>query len=806
MDVLEGLNDAQRKAVECIDGPSLIVAGAGSGKTRVLTRRIANVIGRGTSPDSVLALTFTNKAAREMKERIASLVGEKEAARIWMGTFHSVFIRFLRKYADRIGFPQSFTIYTTSDSKSAIKACIKELKLDNNEKYKPNEIYSRISKAKNNLITADAYERNSEIQIADRAAGKDRISDIFKLYSAKCKAAGAMDFDDILLYANILLRDNPDALEDLRTRFRYMLVDEYQDTNYAQYLIIKKLSSKYRNICVVGDDAQSIYGFRGARIENILNFKADYPEAKEFRLEQNYRSTKNIVNAANSLISKNSMQLKKNCFSAADEGEKIHIISAQDEKDEGLEIALSIRSRIYSSGSRYSDFAVFYRTNAQSRIIEESLRKAGIPYKIVNSFYDRAEVKDVLAYLRLAVNPKDDEAFKRVVNLPPKGIGETSMGHLQEAAAASGVSFYEAVLSSPLERFGLKAAAITKFRMFAETIRSLNGLTGDMNAYDFAMEACTRSGLIRHFSQDESIEGKARLENVEELLNGIKAFCEQGGNPAVQEYGEESQGSGDQDGKSRDPLSIESYLENVSLMTDMDREDSEEDKNKVVLMTVHSSKGLEFPYVYIAGMEDMLFPSVTSTSTQDEVEEERRLFYVALTRAEKAVCLSYAESRFKWGSRISCKPSRFIMEIDRRFRDELPENDFEDQSGIERGGFSGFSGLSGFSGGRRQPAYGGRPAGSQAGTTAGRQDMSRTSSANIPAGVRTVMHGRPANPDFKPDAPDKFFEGANVEHDRFGNGVILSLSGKMPDMRAVVSFDEFGEKTLLLKYAKLKLR
>ena len=710
-----------------------------------------------------------------MKARIASLVGDREARQLWMGTFHSVFIRFLRLYADRIGFPSGFTIYNTSDTKSAVKSCIRDLQLDA-EVYKPNEVASRISKAKNNLMTPEAYASNPNIISADSISKRPRLHEIYTLYSKKCKAAGAMDFDDILLYANILFRDCPDVLSELSERFRFILVDEYQDTNYSQYLIVRKLSAVHRNICVVGDDAQSIYAFRGARIENILNFRKDYPDAKEYRLEQNYRSTQNIVNAANSLISHNAMQLKKKCFSEAETGEKIAIISAYTEQEEGFSIASSIINRMYADKCDYSSFAVLYRTNAQSRAIEEALRKRGIPYKIFSgqSFYDRAEVKDMLAYLRLVVNPKDDEAFKRVVNFPARGIGETSMSRLSEAALSNGISLWEAVADVNLESFGLKNAAVSRIRSFVSLIASLHEKAFSENAYELAVEIAVTSGVMNALKADSTIEGEARLQNVEEFLNSIKEFCE-----SVSEKESAEDGSASESGD----VSVSAYLENVSLLSDMDRDDDAENRNKVTLMTVHSSKGLEFPHVYISGMEEMLFPSVSSVSGEDEVEEERRLFYVALTRAEKSVTLTYSRSRFKWGNHTSCKPSRFISEIDSKFRDDLDDgDDFMSEDSLGRFGMYGSE--RSFSSG----VYKDRK------------------SEPVHRMVRPTMPPRPADPSFKADSPDLFYEGASVEHDRFGTGVISSLSGSGSDRKAVVQFDDYGEKTLLLKFAKMRLK
>ncbi len=797
--IFEGLNPAQYQAVSDIEGPQLIIAGAGSGKTKVLTCRIANILDKGFSPSSILALTFTNKASREMKERIASLIGDYKARRLVMGTFHSIFIRFLRDEAELIGFPKTFSIYDTTDSRNVIKACIKELNLDD-KVYKANEVHGRISMAKNNLVTAEAYSRNSTLIQNDSAARKPRLWEIYREYAKKCRQAGAMDFDDILLYTNILFRDFPDALARIRSRFQFIMVDEYQDTNYAQYLIIKKLASEHQNISVVGDDAQSIYSFRGARIENILNFRKDYPQAKEYRLEQNYRSTQTIVNAANSLIEKNRMQLKKKCFSEHERGDLIELISAFTEQEEGIMVASSIMEQVRRSCEPYSSFAILYRTNAQSRVIEEALRRKNMPYKIFagHSFYERAEVKDMLAYLRLVSNGKDDEAFRRVVNFPPRGIGETSMGRLREAAAAKEISLFEAVKVCNLEEFSIKAGTATKMKHFIEGIEALREKMPYTNAYELAMEVNGRFGILEHMKQDTSLEGQGRVENVEELFNSIKEFVDEG----MLEYEQMAQ-----EGYDMPIVTLDLYLENVSLLSDMDGKENEEDRNKIALMTVHSSKGLEFPYVYIVGVEENLFPSSgMGTATQQDVEEERRLFYVALTRAEKGVKLSFAKSRMKWGSHVSNSPSRFIKEIDKqyilnpltdweeelstKFDDPLPDR----FSSMGRGGY-GRPGSAGQRGGA--PAYPGQGG-------AGRPSAGMAPKPQVGTAPRPAPRPAPRT-DFVPDSPSKVEVGQTIEHDRFGIGVVVSLEGDIASRKAVVDFKEGGRKTLLLKFAKIRV-
>ena len=803
--IFKGLNPAQYQAVSDIEGPQLIIAGAGSGKTKVLTCRIANILSKGHEPGSILALTFTNKAAREMKERIASLIGESKARRLFMGTFHSIFIRFLRDEAELLGFPKTFSIYDTTDSRNVIKACIKELQLDDKQ-YKPNEVHSRISMAKNNLVTAEAYGRNSTLIQNDSAAKKPRIWEIYREYAKKCRQAGAMDFDDILLYTNILFRDFPDALDRIRKRFKFVMVDEYQDTNYAQYLIIKKLSSEHQNISVVGDDAQSIYSFRGARIENILNFRKDYPQAKEYRLEQNYRSTQTIVNAANSLIAKNKMQLKKNCFSEQERGDLIELISAYTEHEEGFMVASSIMDQVRRTHEPYSSFAILYRTNAQSRVMEEALRKKNMPYKIFagHSFYERAEVKDMLAYLKLVANIKDDEAFKRIINFPARGIGDTSLGRLKEAATAKELSMFEAVKVVNLEEFGIKAGTSTKMKHFIEGIESLRDKMDYTDAYTMAMETDSRFGILNYMKQDTTLEAQGRVQNVEELFNSIKDFVDEG----QEEYEQMAQ-----EGEDIPIVTLDLYLENVSLISDLDGKENEDDKNKISLMTVHSSKGLEFPYVYILGMEENLFPSQgMGMASEQDIEEERRLFYVAITRAGKSVKLSYAQSRTKWGSHVSNSPSRFLKEIDKQYILN-PITDWEEELSTKFDDFTSSS--------RQYPSQRGVQAGpSQRGTQGGHQGGQRfpgkqsspmqgggygsgQQKVSPPAGFVPQRKAAPAN--FTPDSPAVVEVGQTIEHDRFGIGVVISLEGDITSRKAVVDFRDSGQKTLLLKFAKFRV-
>ena len=642
MDYLDGLNSSQREAVEQTEGPIMVIAGAGSGKTRVLTYRIAHMIKSGVDPFNILALTFTNKAAKEMTERISNIVGGSEAKNITMGTFHSVFSRLLRFNADLIGYPTNFTIYDTQDSKSLLKDIIKELNLDD-KTYKPGMVLGRISAAKNNLISPEAYANNAEIMLEDKQSRRPELSRIYTTYANRCQKAGAMDFDDLLFQTNVLLRDFPDVLQHYQHKFRYILVDEYQDTNYAQYLIVKKLAAVYENICVVGDDAQSIYSFRGANIQNILNFKNDYPDYRIFKLEQNYRSTKSIVEAANSVISKNKDQIQKNVWTANDEGNPITIIRTLTDNEEGKVISNKIYDVKKSEGLNYSDFAILYRTNRQSRAFEEALRKLNLPYKIYGgiSFYQRKEIKDLLAYFRLTANPRDEEALKRVINYPKRGIGKTSIENLIIASSKYGVSMFDIIQDFNAYPVALNGPTKTKMQEFATMIESFHAQLNKMQAYDLAYHIAKSSGVLKDLynEKDKGPEEVERYQNIEELLNGIKSFTAQ------------------QDVDELKTLS--EFMIDVALLTDADN-DKEEDKNKITLMTIHSSKGLEFPHVYLVGVEENLFPSQMSLNTRSELEEERRLFYVAVTRSEKTCTISYSASRFVFGILTSSEPSRFI--------------------------------------------------------------------------------------------------------------------------------------------------
>ena len=769
---LEQLNDAQLAPTLQMDGPMIVIAGAGSGKTRVLTFRIAYLMSKGVDPFNILALTFTNKAAREMKSRIASIVGDSEAKNLWMGTFHSVFAKILRFEAEKLGYPSNFTIYDTQDSQRLISSIIKEMKLDK-DVYKYKQIHSRISSYKNSLITVRAYFQNPELVEADTMAKRPQLGAIYKAYVDRCFKAGAMDFDDLLLKTNELLTRFPEVLAKYQNRFRYILVDEYQDTNHSQYLIVRALSDRFQNICVVGDDAQSIYAFRGANINNILNFQKDYDNVKLYRLEQNYRSTKNIVNAANSIIDKNQTKLDKAVWTANVEGQKIVVNRALTDGDEGRYVASSIFENKMKNQAKDADFAVLYRTNAQSRAIEDALRKRGIPYRIYGglSFYQRKEIKDVLAYLRLIINPADEEALKRVINFPARGIGQTSIDRLIVAANAANTTIFDILKHINSHDINLNSGIKTKLSNFCTMIESFQVMNQGANAFELAEHVCRVSGLIKEFKKDGTPEGVTRMENIEELLNGIKDFVE------GQRELADSTGS------------LVEFLEDVALATDLDNEQSGDD-DKVALMTIHLAKGLEFPYVYIVGLEEDLFPSAMSMNTRSELEEERRLFYVAVTRAEKQVYLTYALSRYRWGKLIDAEPSRFIEEIDeqyldittpkeeRRFNPMLSADIFGDvpQSEVryKKPSFS-------------KPKPKKKPI----------QQVPRVTPKNLKKISNTSSNTNLFD--------SKLTVGNVVNHQRFGTGEVLKIEGKGADLKAEIKFSNAGVKKLLLRFAKLEI-
>lgn len=772
---LDQLNDSQREAVIYNEGPSLVIAGAGSGKTRVLTYKIAYLVHLGLPPQSILALTFTNKAAREMKERIARITGDQTARRLWMGTFHSIFSRILRYEAEHIGYPSNFTIYDAADSKSLLKAIIKEMQLDD-KVYRIGMIQSRISNAKNALVTWKAYEQSKELMQHDIDSKVPLLREIYKRYQNRCLQAGAMDFDDLLLQTNILFRDHPQVLDKYRSFFQFVLVDEYQDTNFAQHLIVQKLCEQHRRICVVGDDAQSIYSFRGANIDNILQFKNQYPGCRIFKLERNYRSTQNIVNAANSLIHKNKEQIFKNVYSEKEQGNKVRVSSSYSDYEEGYAVAAMINEMRMRKDYDYSEFAILYRTNAQSRILEEALRKRGIPYKIYGglSFYQRKEVKDIISYLRLIVNPHDEEAFKRVINYPSRGIGDTTVGKLVSAATENNVSLWT-VLNAPID-YSLQINSGTAKRLsdFREMIERFIEQNTRLSAEEMAAMVVKESGIVSTLFQDRSVEGISKQENLQELLKGIAEFCELRREEGIEQ------------------VSLADFLSEVSLLTDQDN-DKDEQANKVTMMTVHAAKGLEFRNVFVVGLEEDLFPSQMAKDNPRAVEEERRLFYVAITRAEENCVLTYAKSRFRNGQSAMCSPSRFLKDIDVQFL-ELPTDTSSDTFAAARERFQRPAFASPFQQPRavekEEPSFV-----SPIAQAAQRQRLTKvetaTSAPTTSAAPSSDLSGLSV--------------GAKVRHDRFGEGEVIAIEGDGGNAKATVAFTHFGQKQLLLKFARLTI-
>lgn len=769
-DILNGLNNPQREAVTTIEGPVMVIAGAGSGKTKALTHRIAYMIQEGINPFSIMALTFTNKAAKEMKDRIMKLVDPHAARNVWMGTFHSIFARILRIEAQHLGFTPDFTIYDTDDSKQLINAILKERELDT-KAYPAKYILHRISMAKSALYTAEDYCNNFEIQQQDIRANKPLIGEIFKSYNNRLQRANAMDFDDILFYTNVLLRDFPEILYKYQQRFEYILVDEYQDTNYAQYLIIRRIAAMRENICVVGDDAQSIYGFRGANIQNILNFKTDYPEQKLIRLEQNYRSTKTIVNAANSVIEHNKDQIKKKVWSDNEEGDLITVLRATSDGEEGTLVANSIFGYKMAQQLNNKDFAILYRTNSQSRSLEEALRKQNIPYKIYGglSFYDRKEVKDLLAYFRVVINPHDEQALLRIINYPARGIGKTTIERLMVVANERNKGIWD-VIANEEEQMpqDFNSGTAGKLRNFATMIKSFQTLLNKQNAIELAKHICNTVGIIKDLKEDDTPEGVARVQNIEELLNAIMEFSDKQVDEVTGEQNE---------------VTLNKFMEDVALLSDQDKKD-DENADYVTLMTIHSAKGLEFPYVYIVGLEENLFPGIQSLSTREELEEERRLFYVALTRAETKLILSYAESRYRWGNLTLSEPSRFIEEID--------------PSLIERTKKASFRGTSSFNEGNNFS----NPFSKSFQTTREFQKKNNPEKQNTPYINSTQKN---ESSDFVAASPDDIIEGIRVSHQKFGQGSVTKVEGIGPNKKATVIFDECGSKQLMLKFAKLNI-
>ena len=761
-DILNQLNEAQRNAVKHTEGPSMVIAGAGSGKTRVLTYRVAHLLNLGTDPFNILALTFTNKAAREMKERILALVGNADARNVWMGTFHAIFARILRVEGHLLGYPSNYSIYDTEDSKRLIRNIVKEMDLDP-KVYNPGHILNRISGAKTSLITPQMYNSNFEITNADSMAGKPRTGEIYSRYAVRLKKSDAMDFDDLLFNTYVLLRDFPEVLFKYQKRFRYILVDEYQDTNHVQYMIVKSLAADNENICVVGDDAQSIYAFRGANIRNILNFKKDYPDLSIFKLEQNYRSTKNIVNAANCVIKNNKEQIRKTIWTQNDEGRQVALLRAASDTEEGIMVADVIFREKMNHQLPNSDFAILYRTNAQSRSFEESLRRLNIPYRIYGglSFYKRKEIKDLLAYFRLVINNRDEDALQRIINYPARGIGQTTIEKAIVRAGQLGISLWEVIENPAQSGLLVNAGVINRLQTFVPMIRSFSTQLKTKSAFDLGKQIASSSGILKDLYEDKSPEGLSRYENIEELLNAIKDFTEQ-----------EIQAN--EDGEIVSPVrTLDGFMQDIALLTDADDKDKD-DLNHVSLMTVHAAKGLEFPYVFVVGMEENLFPSIMSLNDRTDLEEERRLFYVALTRAMKHVTVSYAESRYRWGNLTPCEPSRFIEEIDDQFIDfprqalSRPRKTFpfeKKETAISSPEFGIYKKKS----------------------------------------LKKIDHMENKPPAMNAEDVETLQAGMQVMHERFGKGKVLAVEGMGGNKKATIFFNKVGQKQLLLKFAKLTI-
>ena len=772
-EILEDLNESQKQAVLYNDGPALVIAGAGSGKTRVLTYKIAYLLQQGYQPYNIIALTFTNKAAREMKERIARLVGGSAASRLWMGTFHSIFLRILRVHADLLGFTKDLTIYDSSDSRSLIKAIIKERGLDD-KVYKPATVQAVISNAKNALITPQAYAANGEIVAADVQSKRPEIKDIYRTYWNRCFTAGAMDFDDLLLYTNILFRDFPEVLARYRELFQYILVDEFQDTNFAQHLIVRQLAKGNNKLCVVGDDAQSIYSFRGAQIRNILNIRNEYPDCRIFKLEQNYRSTQTIVNAANSLIQKNKEQIHKKVYSENEEGDKLAVLNAYSDFEEGYLVAGKITEMRMKYRCPFSDFAVLYRTNAQSRIFEEALRKRNIPYRIYGglSFYQRKEIKDIIAYFRMAVNPSDEEALKRIINYPARGIGDTTVGKIQQCANVQNSSMWQVLVDPVGSGLSVNSGTANKLSTFKELIAGFHALVSEKNVLELAEQIVKQSGILTEVYADRSTENLSRQENIQELMNGIREFC-----LSRQEEG-------------RDDILLTDFLSEVSLATDQDNTDGE-DADQVTLMTVHASKGLEFNHVFVVGLEEDLFPSAMSKGSEQEVEEERRLFYVAITRARQNCILSYASTRYRNGQTTALPPSRFLKDIDPVYLSLPVDASLSEQVN------------------RRAQAFAAR-------SVAGWGEKRRESVSvpdTEPVWKQPATRGRllkidtlqfTSSPSHTPSDEGPSV-GTRIQHDRFGKGTVTQSEGAGDNRKITVEFDHVGKKQLLLKFAKFTI-
>jgi len=776
---LSQLNEAQYAPTVQINGPMIVIAGAGSGKTRVLTYRIAYLMHKGVDSFNILALTFTNKAAREMKERIGQIVGASEAKNLWMGTFHSVFARILRVEGHHLGFPSNFTIYDTQDSQKLMGSIIKEMGLDK-DIYKTKQVYSRISSYKNNLVTVKSYYSNPDLMEADAMARRPKMGEIYKEYVDRCFKAGAMDFDDLLLRTNELLTRFPQVLAKYQDKFKYIMVDEYQDTNHSQYLIVRALADKFQNICVVGDDAQSIYAFRGANISNILNFQKDYDDVKEYRLEQNYRSTKNIVNAANSVIDKNQTKLEKVVWTANDDGGKVKVHRSLTDGDEGRFVASTIWETKMNNQMQNSEFAILYRTNSQSRAMEDALRKRDIPYRIYGglSFYQRKEIKDVLSYLRIIINPKDEEALKRVINYPARGIGQTTIDRLIVAANGYKRSIFEVVQNIDKVDIGINSGAKNKLRDFALLIESFQVMNQTATAFELAEHIVKTTGLVKEITKDGTPEGVAKLENVEELLNGIKDFVE-GQEEIVDATG-----------------NLAEFLEDVALATDLDNEKGSEDA--VALMTIHLSKGLEFSHLFVVGLEEDLFPSAMSMNTRSELEEERRLFYVALTRAEKQAYLTYALSRYRWGKLVDSEPSRFIEEIDEQYLEYItPKEEMRINPMLSADIFGDTTPNKIRFKKAVTPIFKKKTE---------KQKEAEKFQVTTPKNLKKVSAVSAANSEEGANLFDTdLVAGSMVSHLRFGKGQVLKIEGKGSDLKAEIKFEVGGVKKLLLRFAKLTI-
>lgn len=787
---LEGLNDKQREAVLHIDGPLMIVAGAGSGKTKVLTTRVAHLMANGVDAFNILALTFTNKAAREMKERVEHILGNNEARNLYIGTFHSVFARILRTEAPKLGYPNNFTIYDTDDAKSVVKTVINELNLDDKH-YKPSTVYNRISSAKNALVGPAEYSNDYYIQQEDMRSNRPAIGQIYDAYVKRCFKNGAMDFDDLLLKFYELLKTFPESLSKYQHKFRYILIDEYQDTNPAQYEIIKLLGAMHENVCVVGDDAQSIYSFRGATIQNILQFQKDYEEVKVVKLEQNYRSTQSILNTANEVIKKNKGQIPKDLWTENAQGEKIRLVRTMTDNDEGKFVADTIQEQKLRNHFFNKDFAILYRTNAQSRAFEEALRRMGIPYHIYGgiSFYQRKEIKDYIAYLRIVINPRDEEALKRIINYPARGIGKTTIDKTVLFANENNISMWEVLEQA--KTFGFKAGTLEVIDGFVTMIKSFQSMLTKHNAYEVAFHVGKQTNFVRELFNDKSAEGVARYENIQELLNSIKEWVDDTQNRSlIDEEGVVQERSGPGETSAREgAASLGSYLQQITLLTDADEKDPNADTVKV--MTIHAAKGLEFSVVFVAGLEEMLFPNALSINTREELEEERRLFYVAITRAKKRLWITYANTRYRFGSLVQNEPSRFIEELPDNFLDRSFAGGGAKNQRSEFGNGSAFERMRGW--------------GSQSSVGSRQSDKSETPTYLTPkTNIQKVVEHVPST-DFKASDTSNLQVGQKVEHQKFGFGEVIKKEGAAHNPIVTVKFENNGEKKIMLNYAKLRI-